>query len=128
MRHDVEASRELETVLIHKCVSLYETHYYISVDQRVTELLDIEKSSGVHHKVLSLLLFLFKKYSHRSQNRYILGEDTWCHVIYIKLILRIGSSRLINDVYAQFDLQLLNFRSKKLICDFVKIKIVDLLY
>lgn len=46
MRHDVEASRELETVLIHKCVSLYETHYYISVDQRVTELLDIEKSSS----------------------------------------------------------------------------------
>jgi len=38
MRHDLEAS--LKTVLIHKCVSLYETYCYILVDQRVTELLE----------------------------------------------------------------------------------------
>jgi len=32
-------ARELKTVLIHKCDSLYETCHYIPVDQRVTGLL-----------------------------------------------------------------------------------------
>jgi len=39
-RHGNVARIQNRNLLIHKCVSLYETHYHISVDQRVTKLLE----------------------------------------------------------------------------------------
>ena len=39
-RHGNVARIQNGNLLIHKCVSLYETHYHISVDQRVTKLLE----------------------------------------------------------------------------------------